>query len=236
YVLRKKLIKEEKEIHHLKIITEEANEIKSNFLANMSFNVRVSLNNVLGFSQIITKENENISDGEWKEYSEIIQSNSEELINMVNNVLDLSRLEAGKTKWQLQDYDIITLCSDVISMLNMQGGKVKVNFQTEIDSWLLQIDVSRFTQLLLSLMAYPDSCDEERVVSFTLYHDTINNLLVFSIENSPLADPDFQSSKVEIRHNINRLTIDFFKGTYSVNTDASKENTIVFTYPCSVNY
>lgn len=235
YVLRKKLIKEEKEIHHLKIITEEANEIKSNFLANMSFNVRVSLNNVLGFSQIITKENENISDGEWKEYSEIIQSNSEELINMVNNVLDLSRLEAGKTKWQLQDYDIITLCSDVISMLNMQGGKVKVNFQTDIDSWLLQIDVSRFTQLLLSLMAYPDSCDEERVVSFTLYHDAINNLLVFSIENSPLADPDFQSSKVEIRHNINRLTIDFFKGTYSVNTDASKENTIVFTYPCSVN-
>lgn len=235
YVLRKKLIKEEKEIHKLNLITEEANETKSHFLANMSYNIRISLNNVLGFSQIITREYEDINDEEWKEYSDIIQSNSEELINMVNNVLDLSRLEAGKTKWQIQDYDMITLCSDVISMLYMQGGKrIKVSFHTDIESLLLQVDVSRFTQLLLSTLAYPEPCDRERAVSFTLHHDKASDLLVFTIVNSPIADPEFQSPKVEIRHNINRLTIEYFKGAYSVISEGLEENTIEFTYPCSI--
>ena len=168
YLLRKRLIKEERKIQKLNLVTEEANEMKGNFLANMSYNIRVSLNNVLGFSQIITQENENISDEEWKEYSEIIQTNSNDLINMVNNVLDLSRLEAGKTKWQIQEYDIIILCSDVISMLRMQdGGKIDLDFQTDIESLLIPVDVARFTQLLLSTLTYPDSCDEERAVSFS---------------------------------------------------------------------
>ena len=161
YLLRKRLIKEERKIQKLNLVTEEANEMKGNFLANMSYNIRVSLNNVLGFSQIITQANENISDEEWKEYSEIIQTNSNDLINMVNNVLDLSRLEAGKTKWQIQEYDIIILCSDVISMLRMQdGGKIDLDFQTDIESLLIPVDVARFTQLLLSTLTYPDSCDE----------------------------------------------------------------------------
>ena len=219
----------------MNLVTEEANEMKGNFLANMSYNIRVSLNNVLGFSQIITQENENISDEEWKEYSEIIQTNSNDLINMVNNVLDLSRLEAGKTKWQIQEYDIIILCSDVISMLRMQdGGKIDLDFQTDIESLLIPVDVARFTQLLLSTLTYPDSCDEERAVSFSLFRDNTGKYLVFRIVNSPIADPEFQNSKVEICHNMNRLTIDFFKGTYSVVSDAENKNMIVFTYPCSI--
>ena len=235
YLLRKRLIKEERKIQKLNLVTEEANEMKGNFLANMSYNIRVSLNNVLGFSQIITQENENISDEEWKEYSEIIQTNSNDLINMVNNVLDLSRLEAGKTKWQIQEYDIIILCSDVISMLRMQdGGKIDLDFQTDIESLLIPVDVARFTQLLLSTLTYPDSCDEERAVSFSLFRDNTGKYLVFRIVNSPIADPEFQNSKVEICHNMNRLTIDFFKGTYSVVSDAENKNMIVFTYPCSI--
>lgn len=235
YLLRKRLIKEERKIQKLNLVTEEANEMKGNFLANMSYNIRVSLNNVLGFSQIITQENENISDEEWKEYSEIIQTNSNDLINMVNNVLDLSRLEAGKTKWQIQEYDIIILCSDVISMLRMQdGGKIDLDFQTDIESLLIPVDVARFTQLLLSTLTYPDSCDEERAVSFSLFRDNTGKYLVFRIVNSPIADPEFQNSKVEICHSMNRLTIEYFKGTYSVVSDAENKNMIVFTYPCSI--
>lgn len=235
FLLRKKLIKEEREIHKLNIITEEANETKGHFLANMSYNIRIPLNNVLGFSQIITKESENISDKEWEEYSEIIQSNSETLINMVNDVLDLSRLEAGKTKWQIQEYDVITLCSDVVSMLYMQnGGKIKVNFQTDIENQLIQIDIARFTQILLSTLAYPDPCDEERVVTFTLFRDETGKFLVFRIINSPIAGTEFQNSKVEVRHNINRLTIEYFKGTYSVISDDLKGNVIIFTFPCFI--
>ena len=152
---------------------------------------------------------------------------------MVNDVLDLSRLEAGKTKWQIQEYDVITLCLDVVRMLHMQnGGKIKVNFQTDIENQLIQIDTARFTQILLSTLAYPEPCDEERVVTFTLFRDETGKYLVFRIVNSPIAGAEFQNSKVEVRHNINRLTIEYFKGTYSVISDVENGNSIVFTYLC----
>ena len=85
----------------LAIIAEEANEIKSRFLANMSYNIRIPLNNVVGFSQLLSTDNE-LDEEERKEYSGIIQTNSGELIQLVNDVLDLSRLEANMMKFQLQ--------------------------------------------------------------------------------------------------------------------------------------
>ncbi len=96
------------------------------------------------------------------------------------------------------------------------------------------MDVARFTALLLSTLSYPDSCDKKWIVSFTLSRDETGKSLVFRIVNSPIADPEFQDSKVEIRHNMNRLTIEYFKGTYSVTSDAENENMIVFTYPYSI--
>ena len=233
-LMRKRLRKEEKEIFRMNAVTEEANEVKSRFLADMSHDIRVPLNNVLGFSQIITSEHDNMSESQWKEYSGIIQSNSAELIQMVNDVLDLSRLEAGRTKWQIQEYDLALLCPDVVGMAKMQGGeKLKIEYHTEIESQPLQMDISRFTQLLLSTLSYSDPEDNARTVSFSLVRDEPAQLLVFRIANSPLADPELKSQKTEIRNTINRLTIEYFKGTYTVHPDASGKPAVVFTYPYS---
>lgn len=88
-----------KETHKATRQTEEANEMKNRFLSNMSHAIRVPLNGVLGFSQIIANEAE-IDDQTRKEYAEIIQQNTDQLMRLVNNVLDLSRLEAGMMKFQ----------------------------------------------------------------------------------------------------------------------------------------
>lgn len=235
YRMRKRLREEEKEILRLNSVTEEANEVKSRFLADMSHDIRVPLNNVLGFSQIITTEHESISEPQWKEYSEIIQTNSAELIQMVNDVLDLSRLEAGRTKWQIQEYDLILLCPDVVGMAKMQGGeKLNIEYHTEIESQPLQMDIFRFTQLLISTLSYSGPENKARTISFTLVRDEPTQLLVFRIANSPLADPKLKSQKTEIRNTINRLTIEYFKGTYTVDSDTAGETTVVFTYPYSL--
>lgn len=133
FYVKKRLKKEEEEIKKMTQIAEEANEVKSHFLSNMSYDIRSTLNNVLGFSQLMTQDPNSIETAQWKEYSEIVQTNSTELIQLVNDILDLSRLEAGKTKWQVQEYDIIPLCSDIVSIAQMRNkGKIQIDFKTTI--------------------------------------------------------------------------------------------------------
>lgn len=233
YYARKRLKKEEEEIRRMTLIAEEANEVKNRFLTNMSYNIRIPLNNVLGFSQLMTLDPGSVDADEWKEYSEIIQSNSTELIQLVNDVLDLSRLEAGKTKWNLQEYDIVVLCSEIMSMLRMKGeSNIHVDFQTDIDTLPLTIDTARFTQVILSTLGYAESYKEERNVTFTLHRDPQEELLIFHIANSPLADPQLQTQKTEVRHSINRLTIAHFGGTYTIEPTTPQGPTMVITYPC----
>lgn len=80
YFSRKGLQKDEKEVARLSEIAEEANEVKSRFLANMSYNIRIPLNNVVGFSQLLSTDM-GLDDKEKLEYSEIIQANSTDLFN-----------------------------------------------------------------------------------------------------------------------------------------------------------
>lgn len=229
---RNKLRKEEKEIRQMSCIAKEANEVKSRFLANMSYNIRIPLNNVLGFSQLMSADTSEIEASQWKEYSEIIQSNATELIQLVNDVLDLSRLEAGRTKWQMQEYDIIPLCLDALSMARMKtNNKIEADFQTRIETLPVKIDITRFTQLIVSTLIYTDPCEEKRKVILCLSHNIQKELLIFQVINSPLADPALQTQKVEVRHNINRLTIEYFGGTYIIGPDSPEGPTLLFTYP-----
>lgn len=234
YYVRKKLKKEEEEIRRMTQIAEEANEVKNRFLANMSYNIRIPLNNVLGFSQLMTIDPNSVDADQWKEYSDIIQSNSTELIQLVNDVLDLSRLEAGKTKWSIQEYDAVILCSEVMSMVRMKDeNNIHVEFRTDIDTQSIQVDAGRVNQVIMSTLTYASPCEEERSISFTLQRDTQKELLIFRIANSPLADPNLQTQKVEVRHSINRLTITHFGGTYTMESETPEGPTMIITYPYS---
>lgn len=234
FYVKKRLKKEEEEIKKMTQIAEEANEVKSHFLSNMSYDIRSTLNNVLGFSQLMTQDPNSIETAQWKEYSEIVQTNSTELIQLVNDILDLSRLEAGKTKWQVQEYDIIPLCSDIVSIAQMRNKrKIQIDFKTTIKEQAFQLDIARFTQVIVSTLIYPVPCDLQRHVTFSLYCNEQEKLLVFRIINTPLADAEFQIRKTDVRHRINRLTIEYFGGTYTVISNLKEEPTIIITYPYS---
>ena len=197
YSVRKRLKKEEEECRAMSMIAEEANEVKSRFLANMSYNIRIPLNNVLGFSQLMTTDVENIDATQWKAYTEIIQ-----------------------------------LCSDITSMVHMKcGDKIYINFYSDIDVQMITADNNRLTQVILSTLIYADPCEKSRNVSFYLSRDNERKMLVFRIVNSPLADAQLQTQKTEIRHNINRMTIEYFGGTYTIEPNAATGATISFTYP-----
>lgn len=233
YYVRRKLKKDESDMRNMSRVSEEVNQIKEDFLTNMSYNVRASLNNVVGFSQLIAVD-PGISEEERTEYASIVRSNSAELIQLVGDVLDLSRLESGRMKFQMQEYDVTTCCNDIVSMCNMESKEqIEVELQLEVTGISFDIDFSRFSRLVLSTLLYPDTegCKEKRKVRLTVNCDHEKNLLVFRVYNSPLADAAFHSQKVDIRHEINRLLISRFGGIYRVDSTKKEDPLIVFTYP-----
>lgn len=231
YRIRRALKKAESETRTATRTTEEANESKNRFLSNMSYNIRIPLNGVVGFSQLIASEPDMI-ESTRKEFATIIQKNTEELMQLVNDVLDLSRLEANMMKFQIHEYDVVSLCNDAIYMARMKGeGYIDILFKTDIPMQNIITDTARLTQTLLDLLTYPDRCNKQREITFTLSRDVEAGLIRFHIVNSPLADPEFISQKVSIRHDINRLLLEHFGGSYIVSTDEQGRTVIDLTYP-----
>ena len=232
YRSRKRLQQDEKEMRKLAIIAEEANEIKSRFLANMSYNIRIPLNNVVGFSQLLSIDNE-LDEAERKEYSGIIQANSGELIQLVNDVLDLSRLEANMMKFQLQDCNVKEWCNELGCLIQMRSeGRILLELQVEAGDARIHTDVNRLTQIVTSMLLYPNDCKETRKVSMLLVNHPDKHIIACRIENSPIADPRFASQKVSVQQKINQLFFEHFKGTYQTkNVEEGEIAVITFTYP-----
>ena len=232
YRSRKRLQQDEKEMRKLAIIAEEANEVKSRFLANMSYNIRIPLNNVVGFSQLLSTDNE-LDEEERKEYSGIIQVNSGELIQLVNDVLELSRLEANMMKFQLQDCNVKEWCNELGCLIQMRSeGRILLELQVEVGDVRIHTDVNRLTQIVTSMLLYPSDCKETRKVSMFLVNHPDKHIIACRIENSPIADPRFASQKVSVQQKINQLFFEHFKGTYQTeNVEEGEIAVITFTYP-----
>ena len=231
FMIRKALKHSEYEIRKAMEAVRQTNEMKNRFLSKMSYNIRTPLNNVVGFSQLIACE-PNINKETRQEYANIIHQSSEKLMKLVNDVLDLSRLEAQMMKFQVQDYDAIELCKEVCYMARVQNEQtgINVDFSTEIDSpIIIHTDTRRLTQALLSALVYPQEHRQERNIRFILNRE--GDVLHFQISNSPLADPAFVSQETIIRHDINLLLLQHFGGNYFVNQKAPENPEIVFIYP-----
>lgn len=157
-------------------------------------------------------------------------------MRLVNDVLDLSRLEAKMMKFQIQDYDAVALCNEVCYMARMNNEKtgIQVRFTPEVESLSLRTDTTRLGHALLSSLTYPhehetEGQQEERIIRFTLSRN--GEMLYFRILNSPLADEAFTSQETVIRHEINQLLLAYFGGSYQVNARGTEGPEIVFTYP-----
>lgn len=235
FKVRRALKISENEVRKATEIVKQTNELKNRFLSNMSYNIRTPLNNVVGFSQLIATET-NLDEPTREEYAEIIHQSSEKLMRLVNDVLDLSRLEAKMMKFQMQRYDAVALCNEVYYMAQMKNEKtnIKIAFTTEVDPSMIHADIARLTQALLCTLTYPLECrseclEGERIIQFTLNNE--GGMLCFRVINSPLADHSFASQETIIRHEINQLLFTHFGGDYQVYSKAKRGPEIVFTYP-----
>ena len=132
----------------------EASQHKSQFLANMSHELRTPLNAILGYTELI-------ADGVYGEPSEKmlgvlkrLESNGKHLLGLINDVLDLSKIEAGQLKLDLADYSLETVTQTVHSVVEPLAADKKLTFKTEVASNLPRGrgDERRLTQVLLNLV------------------------------------------------------------------------------------
>ncbi|MCF6269651.1 MAG: ATP-binding protein [Melioribacteraceae bacterium] len=130
---------------------------KSQFLANMSHEIRTPLNSIVGFSQILLKQTENMNiSHEFIEYIKNIEISGENLSELINNILDLSKIEAGKFDVSFEDLNIRLLIQGIYHINKAQAIKNEINFNYEISSSIPDIinsDRSKLNQILMNLVS-----------------------------------------------------------------------------------
>jgi signal transduction histidine kinase/DNA-binding NarL/FixJ family response regulator len=143
--------------HQLQLKAQEAetaNRAKSLFLANMSHELRTPLNAILGFSQLMTRNT--ATNLEQKEFLEIINRSGEHLLNLINDVLDMSKIEAGKITLNNESFDLHELLQIIREMFKMKAEAQKLRFEFILAPDLPQYIVSdsrKIRQLLINLLS-----------------------------------------------------------------------------------
>lgn len=133
---------------------EAANRAKSEFLAAMSHELRTPLNAILGFSDILQKEMFGpIGNPRYGEYVQSIHGSGTHLLGLINDILDLSRLDSGQLELHLEPVDLGDLVAECIGGIALQAEKEGVRLHSEIEPACLRADRRRLRQMLLNLLS-----------------------------------------------------------------------------------
>lgn len=131
----------------------QAIQRKNMFLSNMSHEVRTPLNAIVGFSAVLTDEDESFDDESRREFSEIIKVNSFQLLKLINDILDFSDFENDNITFNIRTHDAVKLCNEVVETV-MASSKLEVEmrFDTDLSVLMLDTDDARLRQVLINLL------------------------------------------------------------------------------------
>lgn len=159
------------QVEEKRLEADMANRAKTEFLANMSHEIRTPINAILGFDTMILRESK---DDDILHYAFDIHSAGENLLSIINDILDLSKVESGKMEILPVKYELSSLLNDTLNMVRMKGEEkgleVKLDIDHELPAWLIGDDV-RIRQILVNLLNNAIKYTEKGSVTLKLRGD-----------------------------------------------------------------
>lgn len=221
----------------------KCNARKSVFLSNMSHEIRTPLNALSVFSALLTEEG--LDDATRLQCTEIIQQNSELLLKLINDVIDLSSLEFGKMQFSIGEHDAVATCRNVTDTV----GKVKQTqaellFVTSLEELKIETDDSRLQQVLINLLINATKFTAEGAITLKLEKES-DDMALFSVTDTGCGIPKEKQAHIFQRFekldenaqgsglglSICQLIIEHIGGRIWIDPDYDEGSRFLFTHP-----
>jgi signal transduction histidine kinase/CheY-like chemotaxis protein len=178
----------------------EANRAKSAFLANMSHELRTPLNAVIGYSELIEEECEDTGQEEFIPDLKKIQAAAKHLLTLINDILDLSKIEAGKMDLHLETFPVDSMVNDVLTtitpLIDKNGNTLAVNIESGLGE--MRADLTKVRQILFNLFSNASKFTKSGQISFNAVRETISGgeWITFSVKDSGIGMSPEQIGKL----------------------------------------
>lgn len=186
------------EARQAKAAAEEANKSKSLFLANMSHELRTPLNAIIGYSEMLQEEIEDFGADELIPDLEKIHGAGKHLLNLINDILDLSKVEAGRMDLYLEKFDISKLISDVSStihpLIEKRENSLKIDCPSDLG--MMYADLTKVRQCLLNLLSNASKFTEKGIVSLRVFEQLETNKIIFQVSDTGIGMSTSQQAKL----------------------------------------
>lgn len=239
----RKLLFSREELQKAKRLAEESVRNKSVFLSNMSHEIKTPLNALAGFSEILITPG--IDDEVRAQCNDVIRLNSDLLLHLVNDVVDVSCLDVANMRFSVVPHEVVALCRNVVEMLrNIKQTSAEMIFETELSALEMETDPCRLQQVLINLLVNATKFTKEGYITLTL---RINEAGVpeFMVTDTgcgiPLENQEAVFSRFEklnegiqgtgLGLSICKLIINRMGGDIRVDSTYSKGARFIFTHP-----
>ena len=245
--LKDELQESESALRDAKDRAEESSRLKSAFLANMSHEIRIPLNAIVGFSDVLASGGS--SEDEQQGYVDIIKTNSDLLLRLINDILDVSRLEADRVTFTFEECDVVPLCQRVLASVS-QARKSENEFIFECDreSMDMRTDTQRLQQVIINLLSNADKFTRNGKITLGLKVDEKQREVLFSVSDTGTGIPLEKQKLVFERFeklneyvqgtglglSICKLTVEKWGGEIWVDPGYTDGARFVFTHPLDI--
>ena len=252
-LINENLIRTTRELNNAKIKAEESDKLKSAFLSNMSHEIRTPMNGIIGFSELLKQQD--ITPGEREKYTMIIEENSTQLLRIISDIIDISKIEIGEISINKEPIHIQKLFENLFLNFSLKAKQIKddkVEIRYEIGENVpktINTDPDRLKQVLSNLVENAIKFTEEGSIVYSIEKDQFN--YVFKVRDTGLGISEEKLQQVFIRFfkdskqhfsemggtglglSIAKNFVELLGGNINVTSQVGKGTEFTFTHPAN---